>query len=198
MTHTKESRQQLRQQLRQARRSLSTTEQANAAKHLVKQFQDNLQPLLINSPSPKKVALYLANDGEICPQYLCEFFWQSKIQTYLPVIDNQELKFAVYTESSQWQSNQYGIKEPVATEYLSPHDLDLVFLPLVGFDKQGGRLGMGGGFYDRTFANKKVHEEPLLIGLAHNCQQVDELPIESWDVPLQAILTPSSFIETKT
>ena len=65
-------------------------------------------------------------------------------------------------------------------------------MPLVAFDKQGNRLGMGGGFYDRTLA--RLHEQnwqkPQLIGLAHECQKVDALPIESWDVPLKTIITP--------
>lgn len=194
MTFTKHSRQQLRQQLRQVRRSLSTIEQINAAQGLAKQFQDSLHTLLIHSPNPKKVALYLANDGEISPHNLCNYFWLNEVETYLPVINKQQLTFAVYRENSQWKNNQFGIREPITTEYLAPHDLDLVFLPLVGFDKQGGRLGMGGGFYDRTFADKQMHEKPLLIGLAHDCQQVDELPIESWDVPLLQVLTATKAI----
>jgi 5-formyltetrahydrofolate cyclo-ligase len=54
---------------------------------------------------------------------------------------------------------------------------------------------MGGGFYDRTFANKRADEKPLLIGLAHDCQEVKNLPVEGWDVPLQAIITPTQFIK---
>ena len=72
-------------------------------------------------------------------------------------------------------------------------DMKLVFMPLVGFDILGGRLGMGGGYYDKTFATR----ESLLVGLAHDCQKVDSLPIESWDVPLDAIATDSLYISTK-
>ncbi len=192
MTSHLDSRQILRRQLRQARKSLSTHTQLIAAQCLVARVNHYLLDKQTNKL--KKVALYLANDGEISPHLLSEYFWQQHITTYLPVIQGKQLAFARYTADSTWQENGYGIKEPVTDDYAANNDLDLVFLPLVGFDSQGGRLGMGGGFYDRTFANKTAHESPLLIGLAHECQQVKTLPIESWDVPLQAILTPNKTI----
>jgi 5-formyltetrahydrofolate cyclo-ligase len=73
-----------------------------------------------------------------------------------------------------------------------------VLLPLVAFDPQGGRLGMGGGYYDRTFAflnGQKGGQKPKLIGLAHHFQQIPKLPIESWDVPLNAIVTDEQVIQ---
>jgi 5-formyltetrahydrofolate cyclo-ligase len=65
-------------------------------------------------------------------------------------------------------------------------------LPLVGFDASGNRMGMGGGYYDRTFSFKSLKKGlrgPTLIGLAHEIQRVEELPVESWDIPLTAIVT---------
>jgi 5-formyltetrahydrofolate cyclo-ligase len=194
MTSHLDPRQTLRRQLRQARRSLSTDEQLNAAQELfirtTKHFLDQ------QAQQPKKVALYLSNDGEISPHLLCEYFWQQNITTYLPVIQDKQLIFARYSSNTEWQNNIYGIKEPATAEYIAGADLDIVFLPLVGFDSNGGRLGMGGGFYDRTFANKRADRAPKLIGLAHNCQEVKNLPIEGWDVPLQAIITPKRVIQT--
>ena len=194
MTSHLDPRQTLRRQLRQARRSLSTDEQLNAAQELfirtTKHFLDQ------QAQQPKKVALYLSNDGEISPHLLCEYFWQQNIATYLPVIQDKQLIFARYSSNTEWQNNIYGIKEPATAEYIAGADLDIVFLPLVGFDSNGGRLGMGGGFYDRTFANKRADRAPKLIGLAHNCQEVKNLPIEGWDVPLQAIITPKRVIQT--
>jgi len=126
---------------------------------------------------------------------LCEFFWQQNIKTYLPVIQDKQLVFALYSDQTIWQENMYGIKEPMTKNHLPKEALDIVFLPLVGFDVKGGRLGMGGGFYDRTFEGKKTNEAPLLIGLAHDCQQVKSLPVEGWDVPLQAFITPTQVIK---
>ncbi|ETX10631.1 5-formyltetrahydrofolate cyclo-ligase [Marinomonas ushuaiensis DSM 15871] len=190
------SRQTLRRQLRQARRDLSVDEQQTAAENLLTCFQQHFLGVDHSPKTPiNNVALYLANDGEISPHLLCEHFWQKGINTYLPVIQNKQLAFALYSEETIWQENIYGIKEPMTKEYLPKEALDIVLLPLVGFDTEGGRLGMGGGFYDRTFEGKKTTEAPLLIGLAHDCQQVKSLPVEGWDVPLQAFITPTQVIK---
>ncbi|MBJ7536890.1 5-formyltetrahydrofolate cyclo-ligase [Marinomonas transparens] len=187
MTSLLDSRQRLRRQLRQARRHLSADEQQTAAQQIVERIIPYLSDI-------KHIALYLTNDGEISPHLLCEYLWLQGLHTYLPVVKDKHLVFASYTPDTIWQENRFGIKEPITTLYKEGNELDLVVLPLVGFDEQGGRLGMGGGFYDRTFADKNSAEAPLLIGLAHDCQQVKSLPIENWDVPLQAIITPSQTI----
>lgn len=198
MTSHLDPRQTLRRQLRQARRSLSAEQQHHASLALLTDISQRLVALSQSSHADtqpiKKVALYLSNDGEISPHVLCEYFWQHNIQTYLPVINGKQLTFALYAKNTVWQENKFGIKEPLTNEHLSGHELDMVFLPLVGFDQKGGRLGMGGGFYDRTFANKQANAHPLLIGLAHECQEVKSLPVEGWDVPLQAIITPKQMI----
>ncbi|MBR7889476.1 5-formyltetrahydrofolate cyclo-ligase [Marinomonas sp. A79] len=199
MTSHLDPRQTLRRQLRQARRSLTAQQQEDAASALLTDIAQRLVTLSqasnANTQPIQRVALYLSNDGEISPHLLCEHFWQHGIQTYLPVIDGKQLTFALYSKDTLWQENKFGINEPLTNETISGHELDMVFLPLVGFDTKGGRLGMGGGFYDRTFANKPADARPLLIGLAHDCQAVKSLPIEGWDVPLQAIITPQQLIK---
>ena len=89
--------------------------------------------------------------------------------------------------------NKFGIAEPKpdVSAIILPGQLDIIFMPLVAFDDQGQRLGMGGGFYDRTLASlPQGCNKPLLVGLAHQCQQVDMVPAEPWDVPLPRVLTP--------
>ncbi|MBD5772360.1 5-formyltetrahydrofolate cyclo-ligase [Marinomonas colpomeniae] len=199
MTSHLDPRQTLRRQLRQTRRNLSSDEQVNGAQNLLPCFAQYLNDLQTQNldkriQHPRKIALYLSNDGEISPHVLCEHFWQQNIETYLPVIQGKELVFALYSKDTIWQDNQFGIKEPVTSSILSGNELDIIFLPLVGFDVKGGRLGMGGGFYDRTFEGKRADQAPLLVGLAHDCQQVKSLPIEGWDVPLQAFITPTQVI----
>ncbi|TYL48568.1 5-formyltetrahydrofolate cyclo-ligase [Marinomonas sp. IMCC 4694] len=186
-------RQALRRDLRHARRNLSTNEQYGAALGLLSCFVGQLATL----NHAQRIAFYLSNDGEISPHLLCYYCWKHNIQTYLPVLNGKQLVFASYTKETTWQENQFGIKEPINTQRLSGDELDMVFLPLVGFDAKGGRLGMGGGFYDRTFENKKADTSPMLIGLAHDIQEVSRLTVESWDVPLQAIMTPSQYIVIK-
>ncbi|EWH11506.1 5-formyltetrahydrofolate cyclo-ligase [Catenovulum agarivorans DS-2] len=185
----------LRKKIRLKRGALTNEQQANAAQLLLKQ--------IINSGvlnGVKQFAAYLANDGEVSPHALIEYAWHNSISTYLPVLHpfaKGHLAFLHYHNNSEMQLNKYKIAEPkLNCQSICPtSELELVFLPLVAFDKFANRMGMGGGFYDRTFANKRNIK---LVGLAHDCQQVDELPIESWDVPLQAIITPSQTIMVST
>lgn len=73
------------------------------------------------------------------------------------------------------------------------HQLDVVITPLVAFDITGNRMGMGGGYYDRTLANWRTDQRPLPIGYAHDCQQVDKLAKQHWDIPLPYIITPTQY-----
>ena len=193
MLSPQELRKQQRQTLRQARNNLSHSTQQEASQALIEQYATFIKQLDL---TPSRVALYISNDGEISPQLLCHQLWSQGISTYLPILDKQALRFNLYNQDSQWQDNRFGIPEPVNGQVLAGQELDIVFMPLVGFDRQGGRLGMGGGFYDRTFEGKNPTQTPLLIGLAHDCQEVDKLPIESWDIPLNGILTPTKIILT--
>lgn len=185
----------LRKQLRKRRQDLSAQLQERAG--------NMLADLLIHSPyiqqhlsADSRVALYLSNDGEISPSIFCQYLWHKGIATYLPKLDGETLLFAHYTENATWESNRFGIPEPIDKTPLSGLDMTLVLLPLVGFDPSGGRLGMGGGFYDKTFASRKEGLPPTLVGLAHSCQEVDMLPLADWDVPLDAIATENQLIRT--
>lgn len=194
----------LRHSLRQKRQQLSSTEQnsaANALQQTFLQFESAILKLVsLSEHEPLNIAVYLSNDGEISPAVLCEYFWslpgKQAIRTYLPVVEGESLVFAHYHLNSVWKKNKFGIDEPIEANPIQGMELDIVLLPLVGFDQAGGRLGMGGGFYDKTFANKQTNQPPILIGLAHDCQQVSQLPIESWDVPLDAIMTATQFFRT--
>ncbi|MCZ2721544.1 5-formyltetrahydrofolate cyclo-ligase [Marinomonas sp. 15G1-11] len=190
------SRNDLRKHLRAERKALPASQQQAAAVALSTQLQTSpwLKQHLATHPADQvHVALYLSNDGEISPDVFCQYLWSLGVQVYLPIIDGETLLFGLYTPETQWQQNRFAIDEPLDPNPLTAEQLHLVCLPLVGFDKSGGRLGMGGGFYDKTFAHKAKHT--ALIGLAHDCQQVNRLPIESWDVPLDGIVTASQRIE---
>lgn len=181
----------LRLQLRQRRQALTEQQQQDAAKQALQSFQS----LLVKSPhSPKRVALYLSNDGELSPEYIVNWCWEQNISLYLPILDGQALLFGRYTPNCEWKANRFAIPEPVDTAPLTGAHMDWVLLPLVGFDVNGGRMGMGGGFYDRTFEHIE-RDKTRLIGLAHDCQEVDQLPVASWDVPLSTILTPTRLVE---
>ena len=121
-------------------------------------------------------------------------------QFLLPVISTGKLlHFAPWQSGDGIQPNRYGIPEPLApTELLEPFQLDLVLVPLLGFDRRGNRLGYGGGYYDRSFAffNEQVRPtEPLLVGVAYAFQELPEVDEEDWDVPLDFIATERELID---
>ena len=184
-------RQLIRQQCRKKRKTLSGQQQLQASENIL------VQCLRYNQlEEHSKVALYLASDGEIDPIQIIQYCWRNNIQTYLPVIhpfSAGHLLFLHYHAHSQMRANRFGIAEPkLQVQNVCPVTaLDRVFTPLVAFDREGNRMGMGGGFYDRTLAVLKKHRASTqVVGLAHECQEVEHLPVESWDIPLAKIITP--------
>lgn len=181
----------LRRELRAKRQALDALQQQQAAEQACERLLA-LEPL----QSATHIALYLANDGELDPHPSIRALWSLDIHVYLPVIDEQQhLRFAPYTANSTMASNRYGIPEPQcdAAHLITIAELDVLVVPLVGFDAQGQRIGMGGGFYDRALADWYQGKFPALhpLGFAHDCQRVDSIPTEPWDIPLPRILTPS-------
>lgn len=177
----------LRQSLRQKRLDINPSDRVKFAKQLLPQVQN-----IVNFENGQKIALYLSNNGEIDPKYIENFLKNHEIITYLPILDDKILKFAKIGKN--FRKNRFGIKEPISTDIISAEQLDILFMPLVGFDQDKNRMGMGGGFYDRTLAFKKhqqVFKNPKLIGLAFDCQQVENLEAQDWDIPLDAIITPT-------
>lgn len=179
----------LRRQMRERRRALSAPERATAAER----FADKIWPLL-QRPDCQHVAVYLAVDGELDLQPLIERLWAAHKQVYLPVVTQLapgQLRFARYRAGSRMKANRFGILEPCAGAMIRKEQLDVVLLPLTAFDHTGARLGMGGGFYDRTFACRRASlaSRPCLIGAGYRWQQVAQVVREPHDLPVQAIVT---------
>lgn len=183
------ARQQIRQSTRKKRQQLSAIEQQIAAQKI-------MQHVLTHSKISQahNIALFLSFDGEINTQPLISALWQQGKNVYLPVLhpfNRHNLLFLHYSTETQLVKNRFNIAEPPldVTQVLPPNQLDVMMIPLVAFDEQGQRLGMGGGFYDRTLANWQ-QKGFYPIGLAHDCQQVQSLPVAHWDIPLPEIITP--------
>jgi 5-formyltetrahydrofolate cyclo-ligase len=109
------------------------------------------------------------------------------------------LRFAPLTRSTSWKRNRFGITEPDMKwkDTLHARQLDVVLMPLVAFDRNGHRLGMGGGYYDRTLSFRRSRKhwlKPLLIGVAHSIQEHSGLPTNPWDIPVDAIITESDIL----
>lgn len=142
----------------------------------------------------RRIACYLSNDGEIDLGPAMDLLGRDGRRILLPVLRGERLWFLPYGSETPLVRNRFGIPEPaVSARHRCPaRDLDLVLVPLVAFDAAGNRLGMGGGFYDRTFAylgKRTAWRRPLLIGIAYEFQRVEALPAQPWDIPLQGIAT---------
>ncbi len=145
------------------------------------------------------VAVFLSFDGELDTQPLIEQLWRAGKRVYLPVLhpfSPSNLLFLHYHPQSKLVTNRLKIQEPRldVRDVLPLSKLDVLVTPLVAFDEDGQRLGMGGGFYDRTLQNWQQHKI-LPVGYAHDCQLVEKLPAEKWDIPLPAVVTPSKIWE---
>lgn len=183
-------RQEIRQQVRHLRRVMTDEQQAQAAEQLA-ELALNYAPLA----AARHIALFLSVDGELNTRPLIARLWHLKKAVYLPVLhpfSPGNLLFQRYSPDTPLIPNKLRIPEPPLDirQLITLDQLDLMLVPLVAFDQHGQRLGMGGGFYDRTLQNWRQHGF-LPVGLAHDCQQVDSLPVAEWDVPLPAVMTPS-------
>ena len=182
----------LRLELRKRRSALSGAAREKAAQRIARRLV--LDPRYRRS---RCIAAYLAVNGEIdCNRLIHAAFRQGK-QIFLPCIQpDGHMRFLRWTPATRMQRNRFGILEPrdPARAYFPPQALDMVLMPLVGFDLRGNRLGMGGGYYDRTFSWLRHQARPRalrLIGLAHDFQRLRRLGRASWDVPLDGVVTPT-------
>jgi 5-formyltetrahydrofolate cyclo-ligase len=141
----------------------------------------------------ERIAAYFAVNGEISLDTVIDLALSQGKQIFLPNLDQKTLRFSPYSRDQKMRINKFKLPEPDVgdDEMLEPEALDLVLAPLVVFDSMRNRIGMGGGFYDRSFAFRKdpASKSPVLIGVAHELQKVDQLEPESWDVQLDMIVT---------
>ena len=187
---------QIRKHMRQQRRSLSWHDRDLYSQQLAHHFSKTR--LFRNS---RHIACYMAADGELDLAPLMQRAWHMGKTVYLPVLNaphQQSLFFACYKEGDALDLNRFRIPEPAvpARERVTARQLDLVLTPLVAFDGQGNRLGMGAGYYDRTFAFLRQRHywiRPRLIGVAYTFQRVEQLHAQPWDVPLHTVVTEHGF-----
>lgn len=184
-----------RQQLAARRRALAPAQRIAAAQGLRRSLEQLPEYL-----TDARVAGYWACDGELPLNLVIPPLAARGQQFLLPVLcPGRHLRFAPWQSGEDVQPNRYGIPEPVQPrELLEPFQLDLVLVPLLGFDRRGNRLGTGGGYYDRSFAflNEQVRPtEPLLVGIAYAFQELPDVDEEDWDVPLDYIATDLELID---
>ena len=173
----------MRRRLLAARKAHHAQHAAQAADALLAQL-----PHLDISPT-NRIALYLPMGSEINVLPLIERLHESGHPLCLPLClaDNQPVLFRAYAPGDRLQPDAMNIDAPIeAAEEIQP---DIIMLPLLGFDRQGGRLGRGGGYYDRTLAAIRAQRPVRACGIAYDMQMVDKCPVEPHDQTLDAVLT---------
>lgn len=188
----KHSRSALRREIRARRRAIDPMAQRRAARAL--------QRFVLGSgilARRRRIAFYVPADGEIDVLPLLHRVHAMGRECYLPVLDalpTGRLRFLRWRPGDRLCFNRYGIPEPAAGigSGLSASMLDLLLVPLVAFDGEGNRLGMGAGYYDRSLAflnRRRPWRRPLLCGVAHEFQRVAALDAAPWDIPLDLCIT---------
>lgn len=186
----------LRRQLRQARKSLTGYRRIRQ--------QQRIERFLATMPQIRKarrIATYMPFDGE--PDLL-PFMRQNESKIWLPMIRSDlhldfRPAFKLTTGArrpTDANRNRFGILESQRLPILHSAQMDVILMPLVGFDRSGNRLGMGAGFYDRSLTGLR-RPKPWLIGIAFACQEIERLPADPWDVPLDYIVTDTGIIKTQ-
>lgn len=182
----------LRQTIRAQRRALSPQQQEKHSQAMGRKL--TATSLFRNS---HRIAIYMEHDGEIGVTHLLSRILSHGKRCYLPVLRPMlpnRLWFSEYKHGDRVIPNKYGIIEPDIRRRkpIAAWALDMVLVPLVAFDTSGNRIGMGGGFYDRTFAylmSRSIWRKPKLIGVAHELQRLKSIQRNNWDVPLDGIVT---------
>lgn len=190
-----DQRRELRQRLAEQRRALSPGERITAAQGLRRSLEQ-----LPEYFTDARVAGYWASHGELPLNLVIPPLLARGQQFLLPVIGPaRDMRFAPWQTGDDVQPNRFGIPEPVSpSQWFAPFQVDLVLVPLLGFDRRGNRLGHGGGYYDRAFAflNEQIRPtEPLLVGVAYAFQELAEISSQDWDVPLDFIATERELID---
>lgn len=191
---------QIRGMIRRRRQRIGLGAQYRAAHALAKKIC-----ALPEYQAAGRIALYIASDSEIDCRFIMKDARRAGKQCFLPVLraDNpkaHQMDFVNFPPGSPLGFNRYRIAEPKNGAKIAAQALDLVIVPLVGFDRDGHRIGMGGGYYDRAFEfigkhNKGVHSQlqsqqgPVLIGVAHHVQEVLRIQPQPWDVRLNKVVS---------
>ena len=180
----------LRRKARAARAELSANEREKAS--------NKIADTVIRSSwfrRSKFVACYLSTQEEVDTWLLIDRAWRMKKRIFAPIIKkNFAMEFCELTAESKLVFNQYGLPEPQDGEIIAPRALDLVITPVVAFDADGNRIGMGGGYFDRTFSflsNRQYLFHPKLIGLAFSCQRVEKIAPNPWDIRVFRVIDES-------
>jgi 5-formyltetrahydrofolate cyclo-ligase len=177
----------MRRAIRARRRAITTGQRAVADRAICRTIR-----ALGAYRSARRLAVYLAFDGEPSLESLIRLACNQHKRLYAPVLQGSDMTFAPLRQTGRLRKNWFGIAEPERKDLIDPRKLDLVLTPLVAFDGNGHRLGVGRGYYDRCFAflaHRRRWHRPMLLGVAYSMQEVAEIVPATWDVRLSGVVT---------
>jgi 5-formyltetrahydrofolate cyclo-ligase len=141
----------------------------------------------------RRIACYLPMADEVDTWPIIARAWRMKKKIYAPITRrNRLLTFREIRPESDLMTTDFGLLKPVSGDEVRACELDLVLVPMVAFDDDRQRIGMGGGYYDRTFSFLRARRSlfrPKLVGLAFACQRVDKIPLNPWDIRLYRVIS---------
>ena len=175
---------QVRKNIIQQRQTLSSTLLQDKSQQVFKHLQ-NLPEFTLS----KKVGSYLAVNGEMETSTIHNWLHTHSKVIYLPIIKEDTLVFGLWKQNTKLTPNKFNILEPSDKHSCPIDQLDIILVPLVAFKADCNRMGMGGGYYDKTLGAIKKEKRPLLIGIAHEFQKNEEFTVNDWDIPLDKIIT---------
>lgn len=196
MTPNQHTSSNLRKQIRKQRLALSPHYRRLASQRASRQLWRWSRGYRL--PKNCKIAIFVDAFGEIPTQPIVDWALSYGFLVYLPVVTQsyRPLTFIQLTakklNNTRFIRHSLGMKQPAKGKRLSVNQLDLMFLPLVALDKNGQRLGMGGGFYDKTLEKSK--QKPIKIGWAYDFQLVNHLTTNVWDIGLDMAVLPSGWL----
>lgn len=185
---------QVRQEILNLRNKISDQQITSCSEKIANIFLTS--DLYLNQHN-NNIAIYFANNGEIDPIVIQKDILANEKHCYSPCVNNNQLIFQQIFNNTKFCKNKYNILEPkLEPNYqINPLDLDLVLTPLVAYDKFGNRIGMGKGYYDKSFMGKQKHKKPILIGLAYSWQQAPQIDIDEFDIKLDYVINENEIIK---
>jgi 5-formyltetrahydrofolate cyclo-ligase len=144
------------------------------------------------------VMVFTSKEKEVNTESLINNLFTKGNPVVVPIIEKAEisLRLSYLRDFSALVPSTFGVPEPIGSEIpAAADDVDTIILPMLGFDRKGGRIGYGAGYYDRFLAK---HGNMRKIGVAFACQELDSLPVDENDMPMDYIITEDGIVYRNT
>jgi len=171
-----------------ARRDLNDQTRINASQVIAERIVHSHEFM-----ASKTIACYLPSYDEVDPSYIIERAWRANKRIFAPVVANKhDMFFRQLLPDTQLEKSRFDLWEPVSGPRIQATQLDIVVTPVVAFDDRKNRIGMGGGYFDRCFSflgHRQHWLHPKLVGIAFDCQKVEKIEANPWDIRLYSVIT---------